>query len=83
MIEVFKIMRGMSKVEKNECFDLREEAEVRPTRSNTTVNDGVQQRRPDNLFKTRAKKEIRKNFFTAGGAAVERHSGRIKKPEND
>ncbi len=64
MIEVFKIMKGLIKIEKSDWFELREDVEVRPTRSNTTVTDGVQSRRPDVLFKTRAKKEIRKNFFT-------------------
>ena len=47
--------------------------DVRPTRSNTTVTDGIQQRRPDVLFKARAKKEIRKNFFTL----------RVVRPWND
>ena len=39
MIEVFKVMRGISKVDKNEWFELREEVDVRPTRSNATVTD--------------------------------------------
>ena len=64
MIEVFKTMRGFNKVERREWFVIREEEEVRATRSNTTVTDGVERRRPDVLFQTRAKKEIRKNFFT-------------------
>ena len=64
MIEVFKTMRGFNRVEKREWFEIREEEEVRATRSNTTVTDGVERRRPDVLFKTRANKEIRRNFFT-------------------
>ena len=64
MIEVFKTMRGFNRVEKREWFEIREEEEMRATRSNTTVTDGVERRRPDVLFKTRANKEIRRNFFT-------------------
>ena len=73
MIEVFKIMRGMTKVKKNEWFELREDVDIRPTRLNTTVTDGVLQRRPDVLFKARAKKGIRKNWFTL----------RVVRPWND
>ena len=64
MIEVFKVMRGISKVKKEEWFEMVEE-EQRNTRQNARVNEeGGVERRPDTLRKERTRLEVRKNFFT-------------------
>ena len=38
--------------------------ESRPTRSNTTIEDGQEERRRNILYEPRSQKEMRKNFFT-------------------
>ena len=40
MIEVYKTLRGMNRVEKGEWFDIRSGEEARPTRTNTVVEEG-------------------------------------------
>ena len=64
LIETFKTLRGMNKVEKNEWFDIRSNEVTRPTRGNTTVVDGVEMKKTETLYKKPAAGEIRNNFFT-------------------
>ena len=63
MIEVFKVMRGINKVNKEEWFKMVDE-EQRSTRQNATVvEDGGVERR-EVIKKERFRLDVRKNFFT-------------------
>ena len=64
MIEVYKTLRGMNRVEKGEWFDIRSGEEARPTRTNTVVEEGGAIRKTETLYKPPANGEIRNNFFT-------------------
>ena len=64
MIEVYKTLRGMNRVEKKDWFDIRSGEEARPTRTNTVVEEGGERRRTETLYKPSANGEIRDNFFT-------------------
>ena len=63
-IEAFKVIKGFSRVERDDWFDLRSREMSRPTRANSTIEDGEERRKRDVLYEERAQKEIRKNFFT-------------------
>lgn len=64
LIEVFKVMKGISKVDKNNWFDMVT-PEQRETRQNTVVNEeGERERREWVIKKERFRLEVRKNFFT-------------------
>ena len=64
MIETFKTMRGINRVDREEWFRVQVEEEHRPTRSNTVVVEGGLERRREVIVGQRAKLEVRKNFFT-------------------
>ena len=64
MMEVFKTLRGMNKVNKGEWFDIRTGEEARSTRTNTVVEEGGTTRKTETLYKPPANGEIRDNFFT-------------------
>ena len=64
LIETFKTLRGMNRVEKNEWFDIRSNEVTRPTRGNSTIVDGVETKKTETLYKKPATGEVRNNFFT-------------------
>ena len=64
MIETFKTMRGVNRVNRDEWFRLQVEEEHRPTRSNTVVVGEELERRKEVIIGQRAKLEVRRNFFT-------------------
>ena len=64
LIEAFKVIKGMNNVDRDEWFDLTSRETSRPTRANSTIEDGTETRRSNILYEPRAKKEMRKNFFT-------------------
>ena len=64
MIETFKTMRGINRVDREEWFRVQVEEEHRPTRSNTMVVEGELERRREVIVGQRAKLEVRRNFFT-------------------
>ena len=64
MIETFKTMKGFNQIEIDQWFERRRAEGNRPTRSNTTVNNGMPVARPDVLYKGKANLEVRNNFFT-------------------
>ena len=64
LIEAFKVIKGMNNVDRDEWFDLTSRETSRPTRANSTIEDGTETRRSNILYELRAKKEMRKNFFT-------------------
>ena len=63
MVETFKTLRGMNRVEKGEWFVIQEE-ETRPTRANARVVEGEIVKKREVLVPQRYNLEIRKNFFT-------------------
>ena len=64
IIETFKTMRGINRVDREEWFRVQVEEEHRPTRSNTMVVGGELERRREVIVGQRAKLEVRRNFFT-------------------
>ena len=64
LIEAFKVMRGHSRVDKNEWFSIREEAETQRTRATTTITEDGEEMKTDIIYKEKARQEIRRNFFT-------------------
>ena len=64
LIEAFKTLKGINKVEKSEWFDVRCSEVTRPTRGNTEVIDGTEIKKIETLYKKPAKNEIRNNFYT-------------------
>ena len=64
VIEAFKVIKGMNNVDRDEWFDLRSRETSRPTRANSTIENGAETRRSNILYEPRAKKEMRRNFYT-------------------
>ena len=48
----------------DQWFDLRRNESSRPTRTNTTIEEGEEVRKPDVIYKPKANKEIREKFYT-------------------
>ena len=64
MIETFKTMKGIKRVNREEWFRVQVEEEHRPTRSNTVVVGEELERRSEVIVGQRARLEVRRNFFT-------------------
>ena len=64
LIEAFKVIKGYNNVNREQWFDLSSRETSRPTRANATVEGGQERRKQDILYKPKALKEIRANFFT-------------------
>ena len=64
LIEAFKVIKGHNNVNRDEWFDLRSRDESRPTRSNTTIEDGQEIRKKDVIYEPRSQRDTRKNFYT-------------------
>ena len=64
MIETFKTMKGINRVNREEWFRVQVEEEHRPTRSNTVVVGEELERRSEVIVGQRARLEVRRNFFT-------------------
>ena len=64
LIETFKVLKGFDNVNRDEWFDIRNGEEARPTRANTRIEEGVEIRRNDVLYKPKTRTELRSNFFT-------------------
>ena len=64
MIETFKVVKGFSKVNKDDWFIFRNEEETRRTRSTASVSEfGEIELRNDVMYKENVNLEVRKNFF--------------------
>ena len=63
LIQTFKVVNGISRVEKTEWFNLRENEEVRATRANTCITNEGPSRRPNVIHLENVRLETRKNFF--------------------
>ena len=66
-IEAFKTLNGFNRVNKDDWFFI-EEDETRPTRRNTTIEDGNATRRKNVLKEESARLEIRRNFYNVRAA---------------
>ena len=64
LIEAFKSIKGFNNINRDEWFDLRSREESRPTRANSTIENGQEVRKKDVLYMPKTKKETRANFFT-------------------
>ena len=64
MIETFKTMRGINRVNRDEWFRIQVGEEHRPTRSNTVVVGEAVERRREVIVRERTNLEVRRNFFT-------------------
>jgi ribonuclease P/MRP protein subunit RPP40 len=64
LIETYKVMRGHSRVDKNEWFKIMAGDTARGTRATTSITEEGEERRTDIIYKEKAKQETRKNFFT-------------------
>ena len=64
LIEAFKTLKGINKVNKDEWFDIRSSEITRPTRANTVVVEGAATPKVDTLYKKPANNEVRNNFYT-------------------
>ena len=64
MIETFKTMRGINRVNRDDWFRVQVEEEHRPTRSNMVVVGEQLERRQEVIIGQRARLEVRRNFFT-------------------
>ena len=83
LIEAFKTLRGINKVEKNDWFDVRSSDVSRPTRGNTTVINGAEVKKIKTLYKKPAKNEIRNNFsYSESYKVLERTAGRGERRDN-
>ena len=68
-IETFKTLNGFNRVDKEKWFQL-EEDDARPTRRNTKVTDGKEERRKNVLKEEPARLEIRRNCFCARASRI-------------
>ena len=50
LIEAFKTLKGINKVEKSEWFDIRTNKITRPTRGNTVMVDGAERMKIETLY---------------------------------
>ena len=65
MIETYKTMKGMNRVERSKWFDVMKEEEMRHTRGNATVTGDKQMiSKKENIKEKKLNKETRRNFFT-------------------
>ena len=67
MIEVFKTLKGVNKVQREEWFTMIGD-DARPTRANTAVVEGESVRKEMVVVVERANLEIRRHFFTIRAA---------------
>ena len=67
LIEIFKTMRGINKVERSDWFEMVGN-EARSTRATTTIQDDGERRREWMIKVERANLETRRNFFTIRAA---------------
>ena len=63
VIQAFKVFNGMSSVQKNEWFNLRDQEEIRSTRANACITEEGCVRRENVIHMESVRLELRKNFF--------------------
>ena len=70
MIETFKTMRGVNRVNRDEWFSIQMEEQHRPTRSNAVVVGEEVERRRELIVGERVNLEVRRNFFRVRVEAI-------------
>ena len=64
LIETFKVINGMTNIQKEDWFVFRSEEETRCTRANSRIaENGDTERRQNVMFMRNVNLEVRKNFF--------------------
>ena len=63
LIEAFKVMTGINRVDKDDWFHFRKEEETRSTRSTTTITTDGETRKDNVLFMDHVRLEVRKNCY--------------------
>ena len=64
LIEVYKVMKGFTRVDKQQWFNIQRTEGSRSTRQNANITEQGETRRDDMITKEHVRLEIRKNFFT-------------------
>ena len=64
LIEAYKVLSGVYKVDRDAWFKRAIQPTVRETRSSVTIEDGVTTRNAEVLYKPAANNDTRNNFFT-------------------
>ena len=64
MIETFRTIQGVNRVDRTNWFQFRDSTNTRATRATVSVTDGEQNRRENVLFMGNVRLDTRKNFFT-------------------
>ena len=64
MIQVFKAVKGFSRVNAGEWFDLKDPENIRPTRANTTISELGENRKSFIMNIPACRLDVRKNFFS-------------------
>ena len=64
MIETYKTMNGFNTIEKSDWFIIDANDDLRPTRSNTRIENGQEERKNDVIQRERARLEVRYHSFT-------------------
>ena len=65
MIQVFKSVKGFSRVNANNWFDLKDPNNLRPTRANTMIDESGESRKSFIMNLPPCRLDIRKHFFCA------------------
>ena len=63
LIEAYKVMNGINRVDKNDWFHFRNEEDARSTRATTTITAEGESRKENVLFMQHVRLEIRKNSY--------------------
>ena len=71
LIETFKTMRGVNRVERGDWFSIQVDEEHRPTRTNTLIVGGEVVRKWDVMVREQAALEVENFFFSARGEDLE------------
>ena len=64
LIEAYKILQGVYKVDRDAWFSRTVQQTARETRSSVTIEDGITRQNTEVLYKPPAAHDIRNNFFT-------------------
>ena len=64
LIEAFKVLTGIYKIDRDAWFRRSNFATTRETRSSVTIEDGTTKRNTEVLYKPPASHDTRNNFFT-------------------
>ena len=64
MIQVFKAVKGISRVNADDWFDLKDVENMRPTRANTMITESGESKKLYVMNQPSCRLDVWKNFFT-------------------